>query len=79
MLFSNAVYHIQGRFFGGGLSSTQKDILDIFEGDGGEDGENGKGQPASTIQSVRRQLLNLERAINKNAEMRVKWAGQPEK
>lgn len=70
-----------GRFFGGGLSSTQKEILDIFEGQEAEDQASGTNAApaAATVQSVRRQLLNLERAINKNAEMRVKWSGQPEK
>lgn len=68
-----------GRFFGGGLSTTQKQILDIFD-------EGEEGQPRDdvdptrmTVQSVRRQLLNLERAINKNSEMRIKWSGQPDK
>lgn len=74
----------EGRFFGGGLSNTQKEILDIFEGQEqeGQDGSNGNdptvGQ-ALTVQGVRRQLLNLERSINKNSEMRVKWSGNPEK
>jgi beta-catenin-like protein 1 len=65
-----------GRFFGGGLNSTQKQILDIF--DEGDDLNTDTPQKTS-IQSVRRQLLNLERTINKNSEMRIKWSGQPDK
>ena len=73
-----------GRFYGGGLSSTQKQILDIFDenDDNGDTPADGSGAAAAqklTVTGVRRQLLALERAINKNAEMRVKWAGQPEK
>lgn len=70
-----------GRFFGGGLSSTQKEILDIF--DQGDQDASGQDDAAAsqkmTIQTVRRQLLNLERTINKNSEMRIKWSGQPDK
>lgn len=66
----------EGRMQGGGLTDTQRQILDIFDGQG--EGTT-SGPAAATVQSVRRQLLNLERAINKNAEMRVKWSGQPEK
>lgn len=61
---------------GGGLSGVQRDILDIFDG---EDEASGTTSTVATVQSVRRQILNLERAINKNAEMRVKWSGEPEK
>lgn len=69
-----------GRFFGGGLSSTQKQILDIFdEGDQARAGEEDTVAQKTTIQTVRRQLLNLERTINKNSEMRIKWSGQPDK
>ena len=75
----------EGRFYGGGLSTTQKQILDIFDendedGDTPADGSRAAGAAQKlTVTGVRRQLLALERAINKNAEMRVKWAGQPEK
>lgn len=68
-----------GRFFGGGLSSTQKQILDIFDEGEQEGASNDAAGQKVTIQSVRRQLLALERTINKNSEMRIKWAGQPEK
>lgn len=68
-----------GRFFGGGLSSTQKQILDIFEEGDQAGADNDAAAAKITIQSVRRQLLNLERTINKNSEMRIKWSGQPDK
>jgi beta-catenin-like protein 1 len=67
-----------GRFFGGGLSSTQKQILDIFD-EGDQAGEDDSAAQRISIQSVRRQLLNLERTINKNSEMRIKWSGQADK
>ena len=74
----------EGRFYGGGLSTTQKQILDIFDenddsGDTPADGSENAAAQKLTVTAVRRQLLALERAINRNAEMRVKWAGQPEK
>ena len=70
----------EGRFFGGGLSRTQKDILAIFDENEGEEGAEGNDNSTTlTLPAVRRQLLNLERAISKNSELRVKWAGQPDK
>ena len=68
-----------GRFFGTGLSDTQKQILEIFDDGDAAEGEDKGSASTLTVPGVRRQLLNLERAINKNAELRVKWAGQPDK
>ncbi len=63
-----------GRFFGGGLTAEQQQILDIMD----------KGDPSSStpssvhdLPSLRKQLLRFERAINRNAEMRVKHADNP--
>lgn len=66
-----------GRFFGGGLTGEQKEIMDILEqGDGtGQDEE----PQALDLAGVRKQLLGLERAINKNREMRTRFSDDPTK
>lgn len=65
-----------GRFFGGGLTGEQKEIMDILEqGDEREDAE----PEALNVAGVRKQLLGLERAINKNREMRTRFADEPAK
>ncbi|CDW98926.1 hypothetical protein [Sporisorium scitamineum] len=63
-----------GRFFGGGLTAEQKQILDIMDS-----GEQAATDPSSVndLPVLRKQLLRFERAINKNAEMRVKHASDP--
>ncbi|KAJ9477490.1 DNA-directed RNA polymerase II 138 kDa polypeptide [Pseudozyma hubeiensis] len=70
-----------GRFFGGGLTAEQKQILDIM--DSGDTSSSTTPYPSSStssahdLPSLRKQLLRFERAINKNAEMRVKHASDP--
>ncbi|GAA5974869.1 hypothetical protein JCM11641_008404 [Rhodosporidiobolus odoratus] len=78
-----------GRFYGGGLSTVQKQVLNIMnrpgsgrEGGGQGEGEGGVDQlPGEdlTPQSVRKQLLNLEKAVNKNRDLRTKFPDDPEK
>ncbi|GAA6052466.1 hypothetical protein JCM3770_001126 [Rhodotorula araucariae] len=64
-----------GRFFGGGLSSVQKQVLNIM------DTGNGEQLPGEdlTPQSVRKSLLALEKAVNKNRDLRTKFPTDPEK
>ena len=67
------------RVFGGGLTDEQKQILDIIDS---ADTSSTAFAPTSTssahdVPSLRKQLLRFERAINKNAEMRVKHASDP--
>lgn len=59
---------LSGRFFGGGLTSEQKQIIQILDTDTNADTEEGQ---LMTLQECRRNLLNLEKAINKNRELRV--------
>ncbi|VDB85389.1 unnamed protein product [Peniophora sp. CBMAI 1063] len=65
-----------GRFFGGGLTGEQKEILNIFDraGDGGDE-EFGQ----LTAPGVRKLLLRLERAAKKNADQRSKYPDDPSK
>ncbi|GAA5993172.1 hypothetical protein JCM10908_001323 [Rhodotorula pacifica] len=65
-----------GRFFGGGLSNVQKQVLQIME-NGGEE-QQLPGEDLSP-QSVRKQLLALEKAVNKNRDLRTKYPTDPEK
>lgn len=71
-----------GRFFGDGLTSEQKEIIDILnqEPDDQADGplENKAVDKLSSV-DIKKHCLNLERAINKNREMRTKFADKPER
>ncbi|KAM0746568.1 DUF1716-domain-containing protein [Meredithblackwellia eburnea MCA 4105] len=62
-----------GRFFGGGLNSVQKQVLNIMET--GNDAEPSDLSP----QSIKKQLLALEKAINKNRDQRTRYSSDPEK
>ncbi|KAJ7498873.1 Catenin-beta-like protein [Mycena latifolia] len=67
----------EGRFFGGGLTSEQKEILNIFDNAGGEGNQD--DPDALSITSIRRMLLRFERAVNKNQEHRSKYPDDPTK
>ncbi|TFK89822.1 DUF1716-domain-containing protein [Polyporus arcularius HHB13444] len=67
----------EGRFFGGGLTKEQKDILNIFDKDGG-DGVR-EDLEEMTITGVRRLLTRFERAANKNQDQRSKYPDDPTK
>ncbi|KAF8138718.1 Catenin-beta-like protein [Boletus edulis] len=67
----------EGRFYGGGLTSEQKDILSVFEK---AELEGVSNQPEEvTITGIRRTLLRLERAVNKNQDQRSKYPDDPSK
>ncbi|KZT62220.1 DUF1716-domain-containing protein [Calocera cornea HHB12733] len=66
----------EGRFYGGGLTGEQKQILDIFDhaqGEGAIDPEN------VTAPAVRRLSQRFERAANKNQDQRSKYPDDPTK
>ncbi|KAJ7507863.1 Catenin-beta-like protein [Mycena galericulata] len=67
----------EGRFFGGGLTSEQKEILNIFDNAGGEGAQD--DPDALSITSIRRMLLRFERAVNKNQDHRSKYPDDPTK
>ncbi|KAF8920892.1 hypothetical protein BGZ58_004284 [Dissophora ornata] len=60
------------RFFGDGLTSDQKDILDYVD-------EIDPEEERFDISAVRKMILKFEKAINKNQEMRVKYPDDPAK
>lgn len=66
----------EGRFFGGGITTSEARVLDYVEG--GDDG----GKPASDqIDSswLRKTALNFEKRVSKNAELRAKFESDPKK
>ncbi|THH32917.1 hypothetical protein EUX98_g1307 [Antrodiella citrinella] len=67
----------EGRFFGGGLTSEQKDILNIFDNAGGEGVQEDLEE--MNIAGIRRVLLRFERAANKNQDQRSKYPDDPTK
>ena len=66
-----------GRFFGGGLTAEQKQILDIMDADNTTAFTSTDPTAVNDLPALRKQLVRFERAINKNAEMRVKHANDP--
>ncbi|KAH8646714.1 Catenin-beta-like protein [Xylariales sp. PMI_506] len=66
----------EGRFFGGGISSAQREILDYV--DDAEQQLNFKDEEMDAAW-LRRTALNFEKHINKNAELRAKYEGDPAK
>ena len=65
----------EGRFYGGGLTSEQKEILNIFDNAGEQD----DGASALTLPGIRRTLLRFERAAARNQDHRSKWPDDPTK
>ncbi|KXN89625.1 Beta-catenin-like protein 1, partial [Leucoagaricus sp. SymC.cos] len=67
----------EGRFYGGGLTQEQKQILNIFDSATGE-GPSDEVEELS-VTSIRRILLKFERAVDKNADQRSKYPDDPTK
>ncbi|KAF7966183.1 hypothetical protein HWV62_39738 [Athelia sp. TMB] len=67
----------EGRFFGGGLTGEQKEILNIFDNAGGEGVLEDLEE--MSITGIRRILLRFERAANKNQDQRSKYPNDPSK
>jgi beta-catenin-like protein 1 len=64
-----------GRFFGGGITSEQRDIMDYV--DGAED--QLPKEEKIDVPWLRKMAVNFERRINKNAELRAKYENEPTK
>jgi len=62
----------EGRFFGGGVSKQERELLDYID-------KNEAGEVEEKIDSawLRRTAINFERKINKNAELRAKYEDDP--
>ncbi|KAF5966259.1 nuclear associated [Fusarium coicis] len=64
----------EGRFFGGGITKQESEILDYVE-----EADAGRAPEKIDVAWLRKTLTNLERHINKNAELRAKFENQPQK
>ncbi|KAL9712906.1 hypothetical protein Ac2012v2_004146 [Leucoagaricus gongylophorus] len=67
----------EGRFYGGGLTQEQKQILNIFDSAVGE--KPSVELEGLSVTSIRRLLLRFERAVNKNTGQRSKYPDDPTK
>ncbi|KAJ1995043.1 hypothetical protein H4R33_000058 [Dimargaris cristalligena] len=75
------------RFYGDGFSDQQREILDFVEEIDQIDGVEGSSRavlsdetdPELTLPAIRRLTLQLERAINKNQELRARYPDTPAK
>ncbi|WFD22352.1 hypothetical protein MEQU1_001022 [Malassezia equina] len=65
-----------GRLFGGGLTDEQERILNIMNRDATDGVESG-GRAADDVAEARHLLVQLERAIEKNQAMRLKYPDDP--
>ena len=65
----------EGRFFGGGVTQEESEILDYVEGQESEEVAPEKFDSAW----LRKLALNFERKITKNAELRAKFENEPQK
>lgn len=64
-----------GRFFGGGITKDESEILDYMEGQ-----DDGSVAPEKIDAAwVRKLALNFEKKISKNAELRAKYENEPTK
>jgi len=66
----------EGRFFGGGITNEEKEVLDFIDAREGSDVE---GEEIIDIAWLRKMALNFERRVSKNAEMRAKFEDSPER
>jgi beta-catenin-like protein 1 len=64
----------EGRFFGGGISKQESEILDFVEG-----ADAGAAQEKVDVAWLRKTALNFEKRITKNTELRAKFESEPQK
>lgn len=64
----------EGRFFGGGITNEEKEVLDYIDG---REGEEAEGEELVDVAWLRKMALNFEKRISRNAEMRAKFEGDP--
>ena len=81
----------EGRFFGGGITKTEASILDYVEGQDGLPAAGGGGTRSKRKNKeddvpeefdaawLRKTVLNFEKRINRNAELRARYEAEPTK
>jgi beta-catenin-like protein 1 len=64
----------EGRFFGGGISASERAILDFVD-------DHGNDAPQEHIDAswLRKMALNFEKRISQNSELRAKFENEPQK
>ncbi|KAL2259223.1 hypothetical protein VTK26DRAFT_7171 [Humicola hyalothermophila] len=67
----------EGRFFGGGITRTERQILDYMDAAGPTAPGPDQGEEAMDEAWVRRTALGFERKISANAELRARFEAQP--
>ncbi|KAL2148989.1 hypothetical protein VTH82DRAFT_1675 [Thermothelomyces myriococcoides] len=73
----------EGRFFGGGITRTEREILDYVEGATGGRGGGGGAAAVPDEEEVidqawlKRTALGFEKKISRNAELRARYEGEP--
>lgn len=65
----------EGRFFGGGVTQRETEILDYLE----DDDENAPGADKIDAAWLKKTALNFEKHITKNAELRAKHEDEPQR
>ena len=66
---------VEGRFFGSGVSADTRNALDYVEGVDGDD----MAEEVIDGAWLRRMAVRFERRITRNAELRTRFEGEPEK
>ena len=66
----------EGRFFGGGITTKEKEVLDYIDE---REGDEAQGEEVIDLAWLRKVALNFEKRLSKNSEMRAKYEGSPEK
>jgi beta-catenin-like protein 1 len=71
----------EGRFFGSGVSADTRNALDYVEGLDAAGVEGGGAEEEEVIDAawLRRTAVRFEKGINRNAELRGRFEGMPEK
>ncbi|KAJ0295436.1 hypothetical protein COL5a_007597 [Colletotrichum fioriniae] len=65
----------EGRFFGGGITKQESEILDFVD----DHGEKSSAPEKIDAGWVRKTALNFEKRITRNAELRARFADEPHK
>jgi beta-catenin-like protein 1 len=66
----------EGRFFGSGVSADTRNALDYVES---VEGEDGVAEELIDTAWLRKMAVGFERRITRNAELRTRFEGEPEK
>ena len=67
----------EGRFFGGGVTRSERQALDYLEDNDEDDAE--APEEVYDVAWLRRTAVSLQKKIDKNGDMRARYADQPQK